>query len=137
MRIFKRILLIGAVLSSALMLNSCVLLLGAAAVGVGAGTVAYIQGTYTMNMDGSVVTVYNAAIKAVQDNDNLVMKMKTIKSSEGSISGTTKIDNTDFKVEVKKLTNNSSEVSIKFGVFGDREASELLMKEIEKNANPK
>jgi hypothetical protein len=135
MKILKRFLLIGIVLSSTLMLNSCLLLLGTAVVaGVGAGTVAYIQGTYTMNMDGSVVTVYNAAIKAVQDNDNLVMKIKTIKSSEGSISGTTKIDNTDFKVEVKKLTNNSSEVSIKFGVFGDREASELLMKEIEKNA---
>ena len=137
MKIFKRVLLIGIVFTSTLMLNSCVLLLGAAAVGVGAGTVAYIQGTYTMNMDGSVVTVYNAAIKAVQDDDNLVMKIKTIKSSEGSISGTTKIDNTDFKVEVKKLTNNSSEVSIKFGVFGDREASELLMKKIEKNANSK
>ena len=132
---YKKIILIPMLILACLSLNSCLLLLGTVAVaGVGAGTVAYIQGTYTMNMDGSVVTVYNAAIKSVQDNDNLVMKIKTIKASEGSVSGTTKIDNTDFKVEVKKLTNNSSEVSIKFGVFGDRKASELLMKEIEKNS---
>ncbi|MED7788846.1 DUF3568 domain-containing protein [Francisella sp. 19X1-34] len=126
----KKALIAGALAISALSLNSCWLIVGAAA---GAGTIAYVQGTYSMNMDGSIKDVYNAALEAVQNNNDYVITKKDITPTEATIEGNTKVDSTDFSIEVEKLTSNASKVSIKFGTFGDKTASATLMDQIQKN----
>ncbi|WP_150467854.1 DUF3568 domain-containing protein [Francisella sp. SYW-9] len=126
----KKTLIAGLLAVSALSLNSCWLIVGAAA---GAGTFAYVQGTYSMNIDGSIKDVYNAALEAVQNNNDYVITKKEITPTEATIEGNTKVDSTDFSIEVEKLTSNASKVSIKFGTFGDKTASATLMDQIQKN----
>lgn len=132
MKIVRKMLLAVAVVVSALSLNSCILAAAGALAVAGGASVAYVQGTYTMNMDGSIVDVYNAAIEAVQSDSNIVMERKVMQSSEGSITGSTKNGGDDFSITVKKLTTNSTQVNIKFGTFGDRDASASLMDKINK-----
>jgi hypothetical protein len=116
---------------SVLSLSSCWLLVGAAA---GGGTIAYINGKYSMNMDGSLKDIYNASLKAVQNNDNYVITKKSITPTDALVEGNTKSDSTDFYVEVEKLTDKASKVTIKFGTFGDRTQSATLMDQIQKNS---
>lgn len=126
----KKTLLVLFLATAALSLNSCWILVGAA---VGAGTIAYVQGEYSMNVNGGVNDTYNAALKAVQDNDNFVLTKKTVTPDSATIEGATKTDSTDFSIDIEALTSKASKVSIKFGTFGDRAASEALMAQINKN----
>ena len=126
----KKIITAIFLVISALSLSSCLLLLGGAA---GGGTIAYVQGTYSMNMDGSIKEVYNASLEAVQNDDNLIITKKTITPTDATIKGNTKVDSTDFDITIEKLTKNASKVKIKFGTFGNRTASATLMDEIQKN----
>lgn len=116
--------------TSVISLNSCWLIVGAAA---GAGTIAYVQGKYSMNIDGSIKDVYNAALEAVQNNNDYVITKKDITPTDATIEGSTKVDTTDFSIEIEKLTSNASKVSIQFGTFGDKTASATLMDQIQKN----
>ncbi|MFT4693810.1 MAG: hypothetical protein ACI8TE_000708 [Francisella sp.] len=126
-----KIIIASFLVVSALSLSSCWLLLGGAA---GGATIAYVQGKYSMNMDGNIKDVYNATIKAVQNDGDLVLTKKSITPTDASIEGSTKVDTTDFSVAVEKLTDNASKVTIKFGTFGDRTASATLMDQIQKNS---
>ena len=116
---------------SALSLSSCWILVGGA---VGGATIAYVQGKYSMNTDGSLKEVYNGALEAVQNNDNLVIAKKAITPASATIKGSTKADATDFSIRIEKLTENASKVTIRFGTFGDRSASATLMDQIQKNS---
>ncbi|AIT09628.1 membrane protein [Candidatus Francisella endociliophora] len=128
----KKLLTASLLAASALSLSSCWVLVGAAA---GGGTIAYVQGKYSTNVEGSLKDTYNAALKAVQNNDDFVLTKKTITPTDATIEGNTKADSTDFYVQIEKLTGNASKVTIKFGTFGDRTASETLMTQINKNLN--
>jgi hypothetical protein len=86
-----------------------------------------------MNLDGGIKDVYNATLEAVQNNNDYVITKKDITPTEATIEGNTKVDSTDFSIEVEKLTSNASKVSIKFGTFGDKTASATLMDQIQKN----
>ncbi|KEI35032.1 DUF3568 family protein [Allofrancisella frigidaquae] len=127
----KKIITVGLLCVSFLLLNSCVLLLGAAA---GAGTIAYVDGKYSMNLEGSITKIYNAALEAIQNNNDLVITAKTITATQAMIKGSTKTDSTDFYVQIDKITDNASKVTIKFGTFGDQAMSSTLMDQIQKNA---
>ena len=127
----KKIIIASFLVASALSLSSCWLLLGGAA---GGATIAYVQGKYSMNMDGNIKDVYNATIKAVQNDGDLVLTKKSITPTDATVQGNTKVDSTDFNVTIEKLTDNASKVTIKFGTFGDRTASATLMDQIQKNS---
>lgn len=118
----------GFIAISVLFLSGCI----AAAV-TGDGTKAYLDGTYTMNMNGSVKQVYGAALKAVKSNDSYVLVSKSLIDSNAEIIGATKLDSTDFYIDIDKLDSSASKVSIKFGHFGDQAQSSALMDEIQKN----
>ncbi len=127
----KKIIIASFLVVSALSLSSCWLLLGGAA---GGATIAYVQGKYSMNMDGNIKDVYNATIKAVQNDGDLVLTKKSITPTDATVQGNTKVDSTNFSVTIGKLTDNASKVTIKFGTFGDRTASATLMDQIQKNS---
>jgi len=133
MRISKKIILSLLLGSSALALNSCIL----AALAVGGGTVAYIDGVYSMNMNGSSKDAYKAALKAINDNDDYVLVSKNLDLTTDSaeIDGATKVDSTDLTINIEKLTDNASKVTVKFGSFGDQVMSSTLMDQIQANLN--
>ena len=65
MKSSKKIMLTLLLSTSALTLNSCII----AALAVGGGTIAYLDGKYSMNMEGNYKDAYKAALKAVNDNN--------------------------------------------------------------------
>ena len=132
----NRILIVCALVFTTLSLNGCLLALAGGAVAgsaAGGATIAYVSGSYSVNLDNSLDDVYNSAIEAIQDNDDYVLTKKVITPTEATIDGSSKADKTDFVVKVEKLTNKASKVTIKFGSFGNREASEALMFNIQKD----
>lgn len=129
----KKLFFILLALFSTVTLNSCIL----AAVAVGGGTVAYIDGNYSMNIQGNYKDVYNAALKAVNSNNDYVLVSKDIDSvnNNADIEGATKIDSTSFSIEIEELTSKASKVTIKFGTFGDQQMSSTLMDQIQANVH--
>ncbi|MEY8766708.1 MULTISPECIES: DUF3568 family protein [Francisella] len=126
----KKILTASLLAASALSLSSCWLVVAGA---VGAGTVAYVDGKYSMNLDGSLKDVTNATLKAISENDNLEITKKNIAPTKTDIKGKTKVGSTDFYVEIREITKNASKVTIKFGTFGDQAMSATLMGQIQKD----
>ncbi|AXA34640.1 DUF3568 domain-containing protein [Francisella adeliensis] len=131
----KKLLSILILCLSTLGLNGCIV----AALVVGGGSVAYIDGEYSMNMEGNYKDIYKAALKAVNDNNDYVLVSKSL-STDGSqssadIDGATKIDSTSFTIKISYLTDKASKVTIKFGTFGDQAMSTELMNQIQKNAS--
>jgi hypothetical protein len=118
---------------STLTLNSCIV----AAIAVGGGTVAYIDGFYSMNMQGNYKDVYKAALKAVNNNNDFVLVSKNVSEEDANaeIEGATKVDSTSFTIKIEKLTDKASKVTIKFGTFGDQAMSSTLMDQIQANTH--
>ncbi|GMN89784.1 DUF3568 domain-containing protein [Francisella sciaenopsi] len=131
MDIFKKFLIAIIVSASALILNSCIV----TAVAVGGGTVAYMKGNYSMNIEGNYIAVYKAALKAVSDNNDFVLVSKDIDKTNKSadIEGATKIDSTSFSIKIDNLTDKIAKVTIKFGTFGDQAMSSKLMDQVQAN----
>lgn len=133
MKMFKSIILSLSLGASTIMLNSCII----AALAVGGGTVAYIDGSYSMNVKGSYKDTYNAVLKTVNNSNDYVLVSKNLDptNSTAEIEGATKIDSTNLSVNIEKLTSNASKVTIKFGSFGDQAMSSTLMDQIQANLN--
>lgn len=133
MTFIKKTFLLAIICGSTILLNSCIV----AAIAVGGGTVAYIDGKYSINIEGNYKDVYKAALKAVNENNDFVLVSKDIDDTDGkaSIEGATKVDSTSFSIEVEKLTDNASKVTVKFGTFGDQALSSTLMDQIQANVH--
>lgn len=126
----RKVLIATLLGASALSLSSCWLLVGAA---VGGGTVAYIDGNYSMNIEGNYKAVYKATLKAINDNNDFVLVSKDLDQTKqnADIEGATKIDSTSFSVKIERLTDQATKVTIKFGTFGDQAMSSTLMDQIQ------
>lgn len=121
----------GLLLGSAIItLNSCIFAT------VGSDTAAYLNGEYSMNMKGSVKNIYEVAIETLNDDNDFILVSKdlNLKENTSEIEGATKINSTDFTINIKKATSNSSKITIKFGT-GDQIMSSSLMDQIQANLN--
>lgn len=129
MTFLKKAFIATIVSISALVLNSCIV----AAIAVGGGTVAYIDGNYSMNIEGNYKAVYKATLKAINDNNDFVLVSKDLDQTKqnADIEGATKIDSTSFSVKIERLTDQATKVTIKFGTFGDQAMSSTLMDQIQ------
>ncbi|KEI35031.1 DUF3568 domain-containing protein [Allofrancisella frigidaquae] len=116
-----------------LTLSSCIL----AAVTAGGGTVAYVEGKYSMNIEGYYKDVYKSALKTINDNNDFVLVSKDLNldNDTAEIDGATKIESDNFYIKIEKLNANVSKVTIKFGTFGDQAMSSTLMDQIQANVN--
>lgn len=90
-----------------------------------------------MNIEGNYKAVYKAALKAINDNNGFVLISKDLDKTNQStdIEGATKIDSTSFSVKIKRLTDQVTKVTIKFGIFGDQAMSSTLMDQIQEIAH--
>lgn len=119
---------------SALLIGSAVLISGcfAAAVGAGAvGTVAYIKGDLEAVEAKNIDTVYAATKKAVKSLGIAVTKdFKEALSAE--IVGR---DSDDRKttINLKALSDNTTKLSIRVGIFGNQVRSSLIYQKIHDN----
>lgn len=99
-------------------------IIGATAAAVGAGTYAYIKGDLSRNYDASMDKTWQAAVHAVDE-----LKLTTGSQEHDAFNGVIKgkmADGKSFKISLKRLGENLTEVGVRIGTFGDRERSEAI-----------
>ena len=123
----KRIFLTVLFLGTCLFIGGCIV----AAVGGGAGTAAYVTGDLKGAEAKDIDTVYKAAVKAIEQL-NFNITEKNLDKLSGRIIAR---DSRDKKVTIKiRVTSeNTTEISIRVGFFGDETKAMLIYQKIQEN----
>ena len=98
--------------------------IGAAAAAVGAGTYYYIKGDLKTNYEAPMDKTWEATIKSIEE-----LKLTVESQKHDALSGVIKgkmADEKGFEINLKRLGENSTEVGVRIGTFGDREKSEAI-----------
>jgi hypothetical protein len=98
--------------------------IGAAAAAVGAGTYYYVKGDLKRNYEAPMDKTWEATVKAVEEL-KLTIESQKHDGLSGVITGKT-ADEKGFEINLKRLGENSTEVGIRIGTFGDRAKSEAI-----------
>ena len=114
----------------ALMLSQSGCLLAAAAAGTGAG-VMYVKGKSTDVLDADPRAIADATDKAMRDMGISVISNES-SSVDANIVGRTARD-TKLEVTAKSVTDRTSKVYIRAGVFGDDVLQQKLLDGIKSN----
>jgi len=97
---------------------------GAAVAAAGAGTYAYIKGDLQKSYQASMDKAWSATLKAVDE-----LKMMTESKEQDAFNGTVKgkmADGKSFQIKLKRLDEQSTEIGVRIGTFGDRQISEAI-----------
>ena len=105
-------------------------LIGGAAVGAGTGTFVYLKGELKTDYNQSFDSVWKACEKPVADMRGLdVMPAKEI--GKGKIAAV--IDGEKVDISVTYKAKNLTTVSIRVGLIGNKQSSQLIHDKIEEN----
>ncbi|MGD8492900.1 MAG: DUF3568 family protein [Desulfobacterales bacterium] len=99
-------------------------LIGATAAAVGGGTYAYVKGNLSRTYNAAMDKTWQAAVQSVE-----ALKLTTESKEHDAFSGVIKgkmADGKSFTINLKRLGENSTEVGIRIGTFGDRARSEAI-----------
>ncbi|OEU66864.1 MAG: hypothetical protein BA863_02665 [Desulfovibrio sp. S3730MH75] len=112
----------------ALSLSGCgALLLGGAAAG---GTYAYVAGEASRQYKANLSTTYQSALKTCQSL-GLKIEKKAKRLSDASIKA---VDvDTSVSISIKSVSSTVSEVSVRYGILGDEQASQRILSGIQRN----
>ncbi|MEQ9619161.1 MAG: DUF3568 family protein [Deltaproteobacteria bacterium] len=126
----QKLLIVLLLAASPFILTGC---LAAAAVGgaaaAGAGTVAYIKGELKATEEASLEKTWEATVGAVDELEFLVInKIKDAVSAELEAKTA---DNKTVKIELKRVSDNLTDISIRVGTFGDESLSRFILSKIE------
>ena len=103
------------------------LLVGAAA---GAGTFAFVNGDLEYNVDASVEQAHSASIRALR---KLAVPVKQdVHDQHNAKIKSAYADGKDISISITALTEKSSKIQIRVGVFGDQTRSESILNTIQK-----
>lgn len=120
------IILLGIIVSSS---SGCAALLVGG--GAGAGTIAYLKGDLRSLEEASLERVWEAAQKAIQELEFVVTsKQKDIFSAKFTAHGA---QDKKVTVDLKKISDNLTEIKIRVGIFGDESLSRLLLERVRKH----
>ena len=98
--------------------------IGAAAAAVGAGTYYYVKGDLERNYEAPMDKTWEATIKSIEE-----LKLTVESQKHDALSGVIKgkmANEKGFEINLKRLGENSTEVGVRIGTFGDREKSEAI-----------
>mgnify|MGYP001589084206 CR=1 FL=1 len=116
-------LLAGVVISQ----SGCfALLVGAAA---GAGIVAWINGDLEYNFDAPLNKVHRAVLRGLKKLDLAVTQDQKDKHNAKIKSAYS--DGKDVNISINAITERSSKIKIRVGVFGDQARSEAILSAIQ------
>ena len=102
------------------------------AAGVGAaGTIAYVRGDLQASESEPIDVVYEAALKAVQDLELPV----TSRAKDALVAEIITYDAQDKKIRIKlkASTDQTTQLSVRVGVFGSETKSRLIYEKIRDN----
>lgn len=123
----KQVVITILFVGMAVFIQGCVI----AAVGAGAGTVAYVRGDLQTVESKSLDDVYEAAEKAIKE-----LGLNVTKKTKDAMSATIVArDAQDKKITIKlsATTEETTKLSIRIGVFGSETKSRRIYEEIKKN----
>ena len=106
---------------------------GVALVGAGAGTVIYIRGDLEAVLSNDINSIYEAAQKSLEQ---LELKVSS-KAKDALVAKIVARDAQDKKITIKlkSTAENTTELNIRVGVFGNETKSRLIYEQIQKNLN--
>ena len=102
--------------------------IGAAAAATGAGAYYYVKGDLKRTYDAPLDKTLDATVQALNELQ-MNVDSKQHDAFSGVIKGTL-ADGKSYTVNLKRLAENSTEVGIRIGTFGDRERSEAIHSKI-------
>ena len=123
----KQLIIMALLVAAAGTISGCV----AAAVGVGAGTVAYVRGDLEAGEAAALDKVYDATVKAARQ-----LELKVDNISKDALTATfTGKDAEKKKVRIKLTSTgeDSTKISIRIGIFGSETKSRRIYEQIKKN----
>ena len=123
----KQVVITMLLVGTAVFTQGCVV----AAVGAGAGTVAYVRGDLQTVESKSLDDVYKAAEKAAKE-----LGLNVTKKTKDAMSATIVArDAQDKKITIKlsATAEETTKLSIRIGVFGSETKSRRIYEEIKKN----
>ena len=107
--------------------TGCVAVVAAGAAG---GTVAWVRGALEVTVDKPIDKVGSASTDAVRG-----MKFALVSSNVDAVTGeiiARTSQDTKVEIKLKKVTDGSTEISIRVGIFGDQAVSQQIYEEIKK-----
>lgn len=126
MKRLARVCALGLLVGFAATSTGCLALAAGAA---GAGTVAYVEGASTGVVKALPPKVLAAARKSFDDMDIYITSTQHSKTSIQLVGKTS--DNTDVTVQANKAGQGVSQLSVRVGIFGDRELSDTIFAHIQ------
>ncbi len=127
----KKYLLLGLLGIIPLLNIGCVAAAVGGGVAAGAGTVAYITGELKATEGYSVPVVWKATEKAVNE-----LQLAVIDKYSDVVAGRLEAftaDNKKVRINLKRIGDNITEVTIRIGTFGDEELSRFILSKIERH----
>ena len=121
----KKIVFLFILVFSALTLNSC-LLIGAGVYGVDQAA------SYSENLDYSVVEVNKSVLHTLAKMPGVTITKNIITNQASEIDGS--VNSRRFKgtfnISVARIANNSSTLTIKYDIFGDKVQSKRFLEDV-------
>ena len=108
--------------------TGCALFVVGAAAGAGAAGYAWINGEVEATLGASMNRTWDASLGAMQDLQFPVTSQAK-DALEGNLTARN-AKNTEIKIKVKYISNNSTEIYIRVGTFGDQEQSRIILDKI-------
>lgn len=123
----KKIICVFPLLLS-LLFSACVPVALVAGAAAGIAGYKYIEGALTVQYEAPFKKTWNASLDVLEDM-GLRIEEKDHGISSGKIKAR-KIDDTIVSVSMKYITSDQTEVTIKIGLFGDEEESNIIKDKI-------
>ncbi len=117
------------------LLPACAVALVGAGAGTGVGTYAYVKGELQQEYDAPLDLTWAATVRALKELE--IRVVDTQKDQLGGKIEARRADETAVKVALEPKMRDRTLVKIRIGIFGDRDASERIGKEIEKHLRPR
>ncbi len=123
----KRLQLVAVLCCFLIGLSACSrkwAIIGAAAAAVGAGTYYYVKGDLKRNYEAPLDKTWEATLKSVEE-----LKLTVESQKHDGFGGVIKgkmADEKAFEINLKRLGENSTEVAVRIGTFGDRTKSQAI-----------
>ena len=127
----KRLQLIALLCCFLIGLSACSrkwAVIGAAAAAVGTGAYFYIKGDLKRNYEAPMDKTWEATIKAVE-----ALKLNVESQNHDALTGIINgkmADEKSFEINLKRISDNLTEVGVRIGTFGDRGRSETIHNKI-------
>lgn len=100
--------------------------------GAGAGTVAYIKGELKSTEEASIDRTWEAAQEAVKDLEFVITSKEKENTSFAKLIARDARDK-KIEIELKKVSEHLTKVTIRVGVFGDESLSRLILERLKKS----